>query len=311
MSTPTISAIVTVYNTEQYVGQSLTAILSQTLPPDEVIVVDDGSTDGTSDELARFGSDIRVIRQANAGHANALNRGFGEARCDYLAKCDADDIWAPRKLERQAEVLKVHPEIDVAFGGAWFFGLTEGPRAPYPNAGLLDRADLLKRLYRANSICASSTLIRRGLYERLGPFNENVGAEDYDYWLRALKAGARFYHDPTVLVHFRRHENNVSANKLAMHRAELLVHSWHGELVDSPSLVQRTLARDFRNIARLLSDQNRPREARAAFVTSLRHSPTLRGLVWSLVLSAPERYRRALADGLVSFKRACSPEVSP
>jgi glycosyltransferase involved in cell wall biosynthesis len=309
VSPSTISAVVTVYNGERYIEESLTAILSQTRPPEEVIVVDDGSSDGTPDELERFGGDIRVIRQPNGGHANALNRGFHEARGDYCAKCDADDIWAPEKLERQAEALLRHPEIDVAFGGAWFFGLVEGPRAPYPDAGLLDRGELLRRLYRANSVCASSTLIRRGLYERLGPFNENVGAEDYDYWMRALEANARFYHDPTLLVRFRQHESNVSSDKLAMHRAELLVHSWHADLVASPSLARKVMARDLRNIARMLSDQDRPDEARAAFVSSLRRSPSLQGLAWALVLSAPEGCRRPLADGLVSFKRALHPEA--
>jgi glycosyltransferase involved in cell wall biosynthesis len=309
MSAPTISAIVTVYNGEHHIGESLQAILSQTRPPEEVVVVDDGSSDGTPGELARFGADIRVIRQANGGHANALNRGFREARGDYCAKCDADDIWTAEKLERQAKALAALPEIDVAFGGAWFFGLKEGPRAPYPDAGLLDRGDLLGRLYRANSICASSTLIRRELYERLGPFNEHLGAEDYDYWMRALRANARFYHDPSLLVRFRQHESNVSADKLKMHRAELLVHKWHADLLANPSLARKAIARDQRNIARALSDQDRPGEARAMFVSSLRQAPSLQGLAWALVLSTPERYRRSLADGLVSCKRTLYPEA--
>ncbi len=304
MKPPTISAVLTVYNGERYIGESLTAILAQSRPPEEIVVVDDGSTDGTADELARFGADIRVISQANGGHANALNRGFREARGDYYAKCDADDIWTAEKLERQAAALVAHPEIDVAFGGAWFFGLEEGPRAPYPDAGLLEREELLSRLYRANSICASSTLIRRSLYERLGPFDEHLGAEDYDYWMRSLRAGARFYHDPAVLVRFRRHEHNVSADKLKMHRAELLVHSRHAGLVSGRSLPRRVIARDLRNIARALSDQDRPEEARAAFVSSLRRAPSLRGVAWALLLSAPERWRRPLAEVLVSFKRS-------
>jgi glycosyltransferase involved in cell wall biosynthesis len=304
MSPPTVSVVVTVYNGERFIGESLTAILSQTRPPEEVVVVDDGSTDDTPRELERFGGDIRVISQVNGGHANALNRGFREARGDYCAKCDADDIWMPEKLRRQVSSLTAHREIDVAFGGARFFGLSEGPRAPYPDAGLLDRGDLLRSLYRANSICASSTLIRRDLYERLGPFDERLGAEDYDYWMRALRAGARFYHDPSLLVRFRQHESNVSADKLKMHRAELLVHSRYAYLLDSRALARKTMARDLRNIARALSDQDRPEQARAAFVSSLRRSPSPRALAWVLLLSAPERGRRPLAAGLISLKRA-------
>ena len=309
MKAPTISVVVTVYNAERYIGESLTAILSQTHPPDEVIVVDDGSTDDTPAELAKFNKDIRVIVQTNQGHAPALNHGFKAAHGDYIAKCDADDIWTPNKLQRQTDALTTHPQTDIAFSGAWFFGLIEGPRAPYPGAGLLDRGDFARRLYRANSVCASSTLTRRRLYERLGPFAEDVRAEDYDYWLRALAAGAVFHYDPEVLVHFRRHEDNISSNKLAMHEAELLVHSRHAELVDEP-LARKTVARDLRNIARLLSDRDQPREAQAAFLSSLRQWPTAQALAWALILSAPGRYRRTIAERLISTKRRLRPEAS-
>ena len=311
MTPAKISAVVTVYNAERYIGESLTAILSQTRPPHEVIVVDDGSTDGTPGELDRFAADIRVITQPNRGHAPALNRGFGEARGDYLAKCDADDIWVPEKLERQLDALGRHPDIDIAFGGARFFGLIEGPRAPYPGAGMLDQAQLARRLYRANSICASSTLVRRTMFERLGPFAEDLAAEDYDYWLRALGVGARFFYDPEVLVHFRQHHQNVSSDKLAMHRAELLVHRRHAALLKRPALTRRALARDHRHIGRELSDQDRADEARSAFLAALRLWPTVRAVVWALVLSAPASARRPLASRLVSLKRALYTEAPP
>jgi len=311
MTPVTISVIVTVYNGERYIGESLTAILSQTSPPLEVIVVDDGSTDETPSELRRFGADIRIITQANRGHAPALNRGFRDARGDYLAKCDADDIWAPEKLERQLDAIRRHPEIDIAFAGARFFGLTEGPRAPYPDAGMLDGKQLARRLYRANSVCASTTLVRRRLFEQLGPFAEDLAAEDYDYWLRALAAGARFFYDPEVLVNFRHHEENISSNKLAMHRAEMLVHERHAELMRRPALTRRALARDQRHIGRELSDLDRPHEARSAFLSALRRWPTIRALVWVLLLSTPGRIRRPLATHLVSLKRALYTESPP
>jgi glycosyltransferase involved in cell wall biosynthesis len=307
MKARTITAVVTVYNGERYISDSLIALLSQTQPPDEVVVVDDGSTDQTPLILSEFGTDLRVIRQENRGHAAALNRGCAAARCEYIAKCDADDLWAARKLEWQREALGAHPQIDVAFGGAEFFGLTHGPRAPYPGAGLLDRGELAKRLYRANSICASTTLVRRALFQRLGPFDERIAAEDYDYWLRALAAEARFFHDPRVLVRFRTHEHSITATKLPMHRAELAVHQRHAHVVNNPWLVRRTLARDLRNIGRELSDEGKTREARAAFVSSLRSVPTARGIVWAAVMSAPDRYRRPLAGGMVSIKRAVNP----
>jgi glycosyltransferase involved in cell wall biosynthesis len=306
MSSPTISAVVPVYNAEQYISQCLTGILSQTHPPDEIIVVDDGSTDGTPDELRRFRGEVRVVKQANRGHPGAYSRCFEESRGEYVAKCDADDIWEPVKLERQVEAIETHPEIDIAFCGAQSFGRHEEPFGPDPGAGLLGGHDFARRLYRGNLVCSPSTLIRRRLYEQLGSFVDRLPCEDYDYWLRALKAGALFFYDPTVLVRYRRHEGNVTNSDLAMHRAELLVHRWHSDLIDSPALVNKVLAHDLCNVGRSLSRQNRRREARAAFVSSLRHRPTPRGLAWVCVLSAPERY----CDALIEVKRGLSSKSS-
>src|SRR2546423_1499605 len=107
---PSISVVVPAYNAELYIAQTLEGILSQTLPPDEVIVVDDGSTDATLDELARFRGEVKIVNQTNRGTAGAHNTGFRMAGGDYVARCDADDIWAPTKLERQSEALVTHPE---------------------------------------------------------------------------------------------------------------------------------------------------------------------------------------------------------
>ena len=125
--TPMITAVVGAYNAKEWIGETVSAILSQTHPPDEVIIVDDGSTDGTADELARFGGEIRVVTQLNGGCPAAFNRAFAEAHGDYVAMCGADDVWEPAKLERQVAALTEHPEIDVAVGGAWNFGMVRRP----------------------------------------------------------------------------------------------------------------------------------------------------------------------------------------
>jgi len=135
---------------------------------------------------------------------------------------------------------------------------------------------------------------------------ERIAIEDYDYWMRTLRAGAVFYYDPAMLVRYRRHEVNVSSNHRAMGEADLAVHRWNADLVDSPSLVRKVLARDYFVLGRLLRDEDRARDARAAFVSSLRQRPTLRGLAWALLLSAPERHRRTLSDRVIRIKRAVS-----
>ncbi len=308
MTSPSISALVTAYNAESHIGETLVAILSQTRPPDEIVVVDDGSTDGTADELARFGGEIRVVHQSNLGHAAAINRGIAEARGDYVARCDADDIWEPTRLARQTAAVTTHPAIDIAFGGAWHFGAFEGPWRSPPGEGLLSRDAFARAMFNWNFVCASTVMIRRRLWERLGPFAApDAVAEDYDYWLRALRAGAVFYYDPAVLVRYRRHANNVTNDMLQMRRATLGVHRQHADLIASKRLVRSVLARDLADVARLLVDAGEPERARATYVASIRQMPAPSRIAWTLLLCLPTRYRRSLIAGSISFKRALPP----
>jgi glycosyltransferase involved in cell wall biosynthesis len=314
MSSPSISAVVTVYNAEEYIGESLAGILEQTRPPQEVIVVDDGSTDGTPAELAKFGAEIRVIRQPNRGHAPALNVGFSEARGDYIAKCDADDVWTAEKLERQAAAIVEHPEIDIAFTAVWVFGTLEQSRglhtAGVSGEGVLERSRLAPALYRANFICPSSTLIRRELYRRLGPFSEDLAGEDYDYWFRALQADARFYYDPEMLVRYRRHDRQITSDVLRTRRGMYEVQAMHADMIEDRRLVNVVLADQMFRIGRVLVDEGRPREARQAFIASLRHghgrpsSTTARALLWAAILGLPAGAREHAGHLSVAISRA-------
>src|ERR1700676_2964055 len=139
---PSISAVIGAYQAERYIAETLESILGQAHPPDEIIVVDDGSTDGTVRVLERFAEKIRIVRQANRGCAAAFNTAFREASCDFVAECGADDIWESDKLERQVRALRMHPEIDIAFSAARVFGNAEGrwsmPAEEGMSAGIMD-----------------------------------------------------------------------------------------------------------------------------------------------------------------------------
>lgn len=313
-STPSITVAIPAYQAERFIAETLESILAQTHPPDEVIVVDDGSTDGTARELDRFAGRIRVLRRPNGGCAAAFNTAFREAGCDFVAECGADDIWEPHKLERQLAALTAHPEVDIAFSAARVFGNREGrwgmPLAENLSAGIMDPHRFGRTMYRSNPVCPSTLLIRRALYERLGPFAEDIATEDYEYWMRSLRGGVVFYYDPAMLVRYRRHEANASTNHLAMRRTDLLVHTWYADLVDSRSLVRSSLAQDHFVVGRLLRDQGRIPEARAAFASSLRQRPTLRALAWLSLLAVPARHHKTLADRAISLKRGLRPGVS-
>jgi len=313
MTSPTISAVMPVYNAQEYVAESLTAILSQTRPPDEVIVVDDGSTDGTPDVLRQFSGDIRVVRQPNQGHGRAFNRCFGEARGDYVAKCDADDVWLPEKLERQVAALHAHAEIDVAFACVEVFGAIEGPwglaAAGDSSTGVLDPRVFARSLCKTNVICPSSTLVRRRLFEQIGPFTEHL-ADDYEFWMQALRAGAVFYYDPATLVRYRRHDGQMTSDVVEMHRGLLKIRATYADVVDDRQLVDAMNARDLFKIGRSLVDGGQTGEARRAFGRSLRYTTpataaaAARALVWVLILSLPHRARELSGSALVGLSRA-------
>jgi glycosyltransferase involved in cell wall biosynthesis len=111
-----ISVIMPAHNAERYVASALDSVLTQTLPPHEIIVVDDGSTDGTSGVLETYVPRIRLIRQRNSGPGAAINRAVALAEGDSLAFIDADDLWVPEKLEIQAAALSADADLEAVFG---------------------------------------------------------------------------------------------------------------------------------------------------------------------------------------------------
>jgi glycosyltransferase involved in cell wall biosynthesis len=308
MRRPSITVVMPAYNAERFIAESLNAVLSQTRPPDEVIVVDDGSTDSTLDELQRFCHETRIITQSNAGAGGAYTRGFATASSQYVARCDADDVWEPTKLQRQVATLCEHPSIDIAFSGAVNFGAAdlpawEGIWEPPPDEGLLDPLRFARNMYRYCFICASTAIVRRSLFERLGGFVTHHPCEDYDYWLRALKVGATFFYDPAILVRYRRHSGSVTSDLLRMYRGTYQVHTWHTDLVEDRRLVREVLAQDRYRIGQWLFENGHPRRARRAFMASFRLGPAFRELGWAVALCAPERHQRQIVERLTALKQ--------
>src|ERR1700678_803249 len=113
---PTISVIIPTYNRADLIGQALESALAQTHPADEIIVVDDGSTDDTERVVAQYAGQVRYMRQVNAGPSAARNRGIQAASGDFIALLDSDDLWVKDRLERQLAALTLHPGLDFIFG---------------------------------------------------------------------------------------------------------------------------------------------------------------------------------------------------
>lgn len=191
---PTVSAVVAVHNGREFLPATLASIFAQTRPPDEVVVVDDGSTDGSGDLVEAAFPMARLVRQPRQGVALARNRGIAEATGDIVAFSDADDLWLPWKLEWEMDWLARGPA-----GGKWGLVSCLACEAPARNADRVASA-LARRgpaapqdpervgfadLLLANTLSASGTVVPRSLALGLGGFDPATeGAEDLDLWLR-------------------------------------------------------------------------------------------------------------------------------
>jgi glycosyltransferase involved in cell wall biosynthesis len=287
MGAPTISVAMPAYQAARWIGETLESVLAQTSPPDEVVVVDDGSTDRTAEIAASFGDPVRVVRQENGGAPAAYNRAFRESTGEYVAMCPADDLWEPRKLEWQREALTAHPEVDVAFGGARYFGLEDRDH-PHPAAtGVLERDRFLREMYVADVLPAPTAVVRRALYERLGEFREDLPGEDYEFWMRALRHGAVFFNDSRQLVRLRQHGGNLSAQVVPMWEMNLAIHEQYAEDVGDPALARGAQALDLRTIGRGRLGLGDVAGARTAYRASLSRRPHPAAIAWSLVLFTP------------------------
>jgi lipopolysaccharide exporter len=290
---PRISVVVPARNAAPWIAETLDSVLGQTRPPDEVIVVENDSTDGTPEVLESYGDRITVIEMPSRGAAAAYNRGFIAATGDYVAMCPADDVWRPEKLERQAAALVANPEVDVIFGHARHFGVDTSEYKRPPGEGLLEENELRRAMYVENLIPAPTTLVRRAMFERLGRFREDMLVEDYEFWMRALRDGATFFYDPHLLVDYRRHGDNLSSRLLDMRRhVDHPIHLMYSDDVGD-RLARRVLAGDLRQIGRYLLESGDLDDARRAYRASLRYRTSAKALLAVMALRLPgsERLR--------------------
>lgn len=209
MTSPRVSGIVPVYNGERFLPEALDSMLRQTRPPDEIIVVDDGSTDGTSRIAAALGPPVRWVRQENAGPAAARNHGIRLATGDFLSFLDADDVWLPSKLELQLARMQDRPELVYCVCHLQNFWM--------PELAAEENAYRNRPFSQPLPAFMFQTLLgRREMFERVGPCNESLRvASDVDWFVRAREAGLAFEVLPEVLVRRRLHHGNLTRADLA------------------------------------------------------------------------------------------------
>lgn len=215
---PKISVIIPAFNRGHLIADTLRSILEQTLPAQEIIVVDDGSTDDTAAVAASFGPLVKVIRRENGGPAAARNTGFRVATGEFIHFFDSDDLAAANKQEVQVKVLEQQGG-DVAIG-PWIMGRFSGKQflasgLAYQQPGLPRERDLVKALLTYWTVLPHTLLFRREIVERVGGFDESLfGPEDQQMVLACLLAGAKMVHSPATMTFYRQGDpGKITENK--------------------------------------------------------------------------------------------------
>ncbi len=231
-----ISIIIPAFNSEKYIEEALGTLLAQKCPLKEIIVIDDGSTDGTASLVKRYGERVSYHFQENRGLSAARNAGIRLSTGSYLAFLDADDLYHPEKLEIQKRFLDTHPDVDMVFSDFEYFG-GNLLRRPIPDSFKRGEGNLFVDLFKFNCIAIPTVLLRRDCFEKVGFFDEALrAAEDYDFWLRLIK-GKKIGYIDRVLARVRLHPENMSKNADLMRDYEIKV--MHKALKDNPEMQDR------------------------------------------------------------------------
>jgi len=217
MTAPLISCIVPVFNGEPYVREALDSIWAQTYRLLEIIVADDGSTDGTAAVVTGYDQPVHYLAQPNAGPAAARNLGLRAARGEFVAFLDADDLWHPEKWGRQMARFQARPDLDLSVTHVQNFWVPE----------LVEEAERYRdhpRLTQPIPGYVTGTLLaRRTLFDLVGLFNTAFQhGDDTDWFLRAAEHRATRELLPDVFLYHRLHRDNLSRRLASASRDEYI-----------------------------------------------------------------------------------------
>lgn len=230
-----VSVIIPTYNRARLVAECVQSVLHSGTPDIEVIVVDDGSTDDTSNGISELAPNVRYVRQTNAGPAAARNRGFAASLGRYVAFLDSDDRWLPGGAASLVAVLNRHPDVPLIFGDALEGNAQTGYRSfvrtfgydgfraiPQiqlePGAVQLDRRKLFRQELERNAVFLGSLMIRRDVFANLTPYGFDpslCGAADWELFLRLAARHPYVFVNTSVAEHVW-HTQNMSADAEAM-----------------------------------------------------------------------------------------------
>ncbi len=217
---PLVSVVVPCYNHEKYVKETIESIINQTYKNIELIVIDDGSKDGSVQVIQEMADKygFTFIHRPNKGLSATLNEGIKLSKGKYFSAIASDDILMLEKIEKQVEFMESNPEYGMCYGKIVYFEDSIKNTSEYSNSNkqgwVFD--DLLNY---GCFIPAPSTFMRKEVFETVGEYDENLWIEDWDMWLRISQKYQVGYIDE-YLAYYRKHDTNISSQSLKMYKAE-------------------------------------------------------------------------------------------
>jgi glycosyltransferase involved in cell wall biosynthesis len=199
---PTVTVVIPVRDGADHVARALESVLAQSVTPDLVSVIDDGSDDQTVAVVTAFGPPVTVVSTPPLGAAAARNRGIRDATTDTLTFLDADDTWPPGRMQRHLEILAADPSVDVVLGATRYIGLSAEERSRYRFPGPESVAVVMS---------LSAATMRRAVFTEHGLLDEALRRyEDWDWFLRIRERGVRIHVDDDVANEYRRRPGSTS-----------------------------------------------------------------------------------------------------
>lgn len=226
MNIPLVSVIIPAYNIEKYIRESIDSALSQTYQNIEIIIVDDGSIDGTKKVIEPYikNGKVKYIYQENKGLAGARNTGIKNSKGDFIALLDSDDIFLPQKIERQVKVLEDNPNFGICYCDLLHFTdrlassfeasrAGTNPREFFHHRYQYPSGNLFKALLEKQFINPLTVVVRKSIFNKFGLFDERLRrSEDWELWLRFAYTGIGFYYLNEILAYYRiRNVGNLSS----------------------------------------------------------------------------------------------------
>jgi len=261
---PTVSVIIHTYNNEQFIAETIDSVLKQTYNDYEIIVVDDGSVDGTRDALLPYTQKIRYHYKENGGIASAKNAGIALSKTEYIAFLDHDDLWVPDKLKLQIEYFNKNPQVGLVY--AKYTSFRDGKELrTKPDKGY--SGWVFKELLSKSFIQTSTVMVKRECLNAVGPYDESFSlGDEYDMFLRISKKFQCGFIDKQ-LTRYRVHDTNASKNDFLFDKDNLGIYKkiyYNFSDLDSKEkkILKKRIARYSMKVAKELYRQGQLEESR-------------------------------------------------